>query len=145
MRDRINLPLLPPFFLVAHGMDRPVVRGAEGHDALVAYLAAHGTRLGKTYVMCMARGAAAHEAGLTGHKAQVFLVPDPVRCTGGQGGLVDLAFGTGAVRSLGVAGPIGPRNDPIVNLAPVPMTDFFGPICQPGPLSGRPPPLSGQA
>ncbi len=54
--------------------------------------------------------------------AQVFLVPDPARRADRQGRLVDLPCAAGAVRSLGVAGPIGPRNGPTVNLAPVPMT-----------------------
>ena len=46
MRDRINLPLLPPFVLVAHGVERTVVGGAEGHGPFVTHLAAHGPRLG---------------------------------------------------------------------------------------------------
>ena len=46
--DRINTALFPPFFLVAHGVERRVVRGAERHDPLVAHLASHGPGLGKT-------------------------------------------------------------------------------------------------
>ncbi len=57
--------------------------------------------------------------------AQVFLVPDPARRADRQGRLVDLPCGSGAVRPLAVAGLIGPRNGPIVNLAPVPMTELL--------------------
>ncbi len=53
--------------------------------------------------------------------AQVFRVPDPARRAHRQGRLVDLPCVNGAVQSLEVAGPIGPRNGPIMNLAPVPI------------------------
>ena len=53
--DRINLTFLPPFFLIAHRMERAVVGDTKRHRPLVTHLAAHGPRLGKAKMMCMAR------------------------------------------------------------------------------------------
>ncbi len=86
-------------------MKRPVVNGAKRHGPFVTHLAGHGSGLGKAYMMGMTRGATANEAGLGGHKTQVFLVPNPTRGADGQSGFVDLTRGTGPVLSIGFAVP----------------------------------------
>ncbi len=90
VRDRVNLTLLPPLLLIAHGVEGTVVAGTEGYGPLVAHLATYGPRLGLAHMMGMARQAPADQAGLGGHKAQVVLVADPARGADRQGGLVDL-------------------------------------------------------
>ncbi len=54
MGDRVNLAFFPPLFLIAYGVKSAVVGRAERYGPLVAHLAAHGTRLGKSDVMGMA-------------------------------------------------------------------------------------------
>ena len=61
--DRVNLTFLPPPLLVAYAVERPVVCGTERHGPFIAYLAAYGPGMGKAKMMCMARGAPAHQAG----------------------------------------------------------------------------------
>ncbi len=53
----------------------------------------------------------------------MLLIPDPARGADGQGGLVDLACGSCAVRSLGVTGSTDVLNGLLLDLVPVPMTD----------------------
>ena len=45
MRDRVDATHLPPFFLIANGVECAVVGCAEGHGPFVTHLAAHGPRL----------------------------------------------------------------------------------------------------
>ena len=49
--ERLDLPLLPPGFLVASCMEIAVVKRAEGDGELVRNLPAHGAGLGKAEVM----------------------------------------------------------------------------------------------
>ncbi len=51
--DRVDLSFLPPFFLIPHGMERAVVGGTERPGPLVAHLATHRAKLGKSDVMGM--------------------------------------------------------------------------------------------
>ncbi len=50
----VNAPILPPLFLVANTVQRPMMGGAERHHPLVADLAPQGPGLGKAQVMGMA-------------------------------------------------------------------------------------------
>ncbi len=50
--------------------------GAEGHNPLVAHLAAQSPRLSKAQVMGVAWRAATDETGLPGHIAQMLFVSD---------------------------------------------------------------------
>ncbi len=90
VRDRINPKLLPPLLLIAHGVEGTVVSGAERYDPLVAHPAAHGPGLGKAYVMGLGWRTPTDEAGLRGHVAEMFLVPNPPRRADGEGRFVDL-------------------------------------------------------
>ncbi len=53
-------------------MERAVVGRAERHGPLVAHLAAYGPGMGKAKMMCMARGAPAHQAGGAYDAGRVF-------------------------------------------------------------------------
>ncbi len=55
MPDRVNTSDFPPFFLITNRMERPVMGDTKRHGPFITDLAAHGPRLGKTYVMGMAR------------------------------------------------------------------------------------------
>ena len=71
-----------------------MMRGAEGHNPLVADLAAEGPGLGKAQVMGMARAAAADETGLPGHIAQMLFVSNAPWGADREGRFVDLAWST---------------------------------------------------
>ncbi len=55
----------------------------------------------------------------------MLLIPDPAWGADGQGGLVDLPRGTGAVASLGIAGSTGALDGLIRDLGPVRMADLW--------------------
>ena len=92
VRDRINLTLLPPLLLIAHGVEGTVVAGTEGYGPFVAHLASHRSRLGKAYMVGLGWRTPADEAGPRGHVTQVLLVPDPARRADGKSRFVDLAL-----------------------------------------------------
>ncbi len=54
MSERVDAPFLPPFLLVANPVECAVMCGAEGHNPLVAHLAAQSPRLSKAQVMGLA-------------------------------------------------------------------------------------------
>ncbi len=85
MGDRIDAALLPPFFLVAHGVEGTVVAGAEGYGPLIADLASDRSGLGKAHMVGLTWRTPADEAGLGGHVAEMLLVPDPARRADGKG------------------------------------------------------------
>src|SRR5690242_4683342 len=62
---------------------------AERHGIFVAHLTAERPLLSKAQVVRVAGLAAAHEAGLAGHKLEVRLVAAPARLTYGERALVD--------------------------------------------------------
>src|SRR5664280_1349095 len=76
-RQRIDLYPLPPCRLVAMPVQLAVMDTAYRDGELVADLAAERPRLGKTQMVSIGRGAAAHHAGLGGHEFAVVLVAQP--------------------------------------------------------------------
>ena len=63
-RHRVDFDRLPPSGLVAPAVQLAMVDATERNRELIADLAAERARLGKTEVVRVRRGAAAHEAGL---------------------------------------------------------------------------------
>ena len=86
---RIDLALLPPSSLIAGCVVFAVVDGAKRHGEFVADLQRQPSRLCKTNVMRMRRGAAADQAGLLGDKAQVLLRANALRLSNGEDTLID--------------------------------------------------------
>ena len=72
--QRIDHVHLPPGTFVAAAMQLPMVQPAKGDGKAVADLAPHRPLLGKLDVVGIAGAAAADEAGLRSHKAQVVAI-----------------------------------------------------------------------
>ena len=95
--DRVNAGLLPPGFFVTGAMHGAVMRAAERDGKFIACFAAERARLHKSDVMRIRGLAAAQEAGLLHHKAEVVPVAIAPRCGKNEHALVD------AVGLIGVA------------------------------------------
>ena len=72
--ERIDPLTLPPSALVAPSVEFTMVQPADGNGEAVADLPPHRTLLSKLDVVGIRRRSAADEAGLRGHKLQVFAV-----------------------------------------------------------------------
>ena len=69
------------------------MRSAERHRKFITDLLSQSARLRKTQMVRVAGLSAADEAGLSGHKAQVLLVPQPFGLRQGQHTFVDAGAG----------------------------------------------------
>jgi len=85
--DRVNAGLLPPGFLITGTVHGAVMRAAERDGKFIAGFAAE--RLHKSDVMRIRGLAAAQQAGLLHHKAEVVPVAIAPRCRKGERALVD--------------------------------------------------------
>jgi hypothetical protein len=65
--------LLPPVSLITRSMDFVVMNSAERDGEFITNLKRKTLRLRVANVMRLRRGAAANQAGLTGHKTQMLL------------------------------------------------------------------------
>ena len=71
--------MAPPFALVAHIVERPMMGSTERHRPLVARFAPHRAGLHQSNMMRLTGCPAADKAGQRRHMAQVRLIPDPTR------------------------------------------------------------------
>jgi hypothetical protein len=86
---RVNPELAPPSAFVAAAMNFTMVSAAERDRELVAHLAAKRSALGKAQVVRVTRDAAANEARLLGHVADVLAVAYAAGLGDGQDAFID--------------------------------------------------------
>jgi hypothetical protein len=73
----IDVDTVPPSYLIAASVKFPVMHTAERNRVLVTHPPTKSARLSETEMVCVARRAAADDAGLTGDEPPVFFVPQP--------------------------------------------------------------------
>jgi hypothetical protein len=91
--ERVKAFCRPPIYFPPGAMQFAVMCATKRNGEFVADLLSKSTRLCKTQMVRVARLAAADEAGLPGHKAQVLLVPKPLGLRQGQEAFVDAGPG----------------------------------------------------
>ena len=87
--DRVDAGLLPPGFLVTSPMNCAMVGAAKRNGEFIAGLAAKRARLHKSNVMRVRGLAAAQQARLLRHEAEMLLVPVAVGSAQREHALVD--------------------------------------------------------